>query len=406
MRIALIAESFLPNVNGVTNSVLRILEYLKKTGHEALVIAPGARDFEEEIDSYQGYRIVRVATVKMPLIDSLPIGVPSPAVSGYLRSFKPDIVHLASPFVLGGAGALAARQLRLPALAVFQTDIAGFSQRYHLSPLAAASWEWIKTIHNACQRTLAPSTVSIQELHKHGVTQVKLWPRGVDSVRFTPEKRCAQLRRTWDPTGRKKIIGYVGRLASEKGVHRLIRLAENPDFQIVIVGNGPERDALQRAMPQAVFTGVLGGEDLAHAFASFDLFVHPGEFETFCQTIQEAQASGVPTIAPRAGGPIDLINDRVDGRLLEVEEFESQILETARWILTESRSTQMGKPARRKVEDKTWDAMCEKLIEHYQDVIDLSLTTPLTFFGPNAEVRKMPRWAARALGVRSAVNIG
>ena len=105
MRVGIVAESFLPNVNGVTNSVLRVLEHLKREGHEAMVVAPGARDFQDEIPDYLGFEIVRVPTVMVPLVDSLPIGVPTTTVAAALSEFKPDIIHLASPFVLGGAGA-------------------------------------------------------------------------------------------------------------------------------------------------------------------------------------------------------------------------------------------------------------------------------------------------------------
>lgn len=141
MRVAIVAESFLPNVNGVTNSVLRVLEHLKANGHDALVIAPGARDFEEEIGHYLGFEIVRVPTVRVPLIDSLPIGVPLPSVTSVLREYNPDIIHLASPFVLGGAAAFAARQLRIPAIAIYQTDVAGSpsATTWHRWPLQAGN---------------------------------------------------------------------------------------------------------------------------------------------------------------------------------------------------------------------------------------------------------------------------
>ena len=118
MRVAIVAESFLPNVNGVVNSVLRVLEYLRREGHEAIVIAPGARDHQEEIFTYEGFRIVRVPTVEVPGINSLPIGVPLPVVLTELSRFRPDVVHLASPFVLGGAGAFAAKTLNIPCVAM------------------------------------------------------------------------------------------------------------------------------------------------------------------------------------------------------------------------------------------------------------------------------------------------
>jgi len=399
MRVAIVAESFLPNVNGVTNSVLRVLEHLHREGHEAMVVAPGARDFQEEIHSYLGFEIVRVPTVRMPLIDSLPIGVPNATVTDALRDFAPDIIHLASPFVLGAAGAYAARQLRIPAVALYQTDVAGFATKYHLAPLAAAAWEWTRHIHNMCQMTLAPSSLTISELEDHGINNVRHWGRGVDAVRFHPEKRDPALRRQWDRSGRKKIVGFVGRLAAEKGVHRLVSLHERRDIQLVIVGDGPSRPELESLMPKAVFTGALGGEELARAYASLDLFVHAGEFETFCQAIQEAQASGVPTIGPRAGGPVDLIQERYNGLLLDVDTFTRDLPVAAEWLLHPERHDALRHNARTSVQNKTWEALCEQLLGYYDEVIDETRRVPLTFFGPRPE---LPLWAARALGARVA----
>ena len=216
MKVAIVAESFLPNINGVTNSVLRVLEYLREQGHEAIVIAPGARDFEEEIGDYLGFPITRVPTIMVPLIDSLPIGVPRPVVTQAIREFAPDVVHLASPFVLGGAGAFAARMLQIPTVAVYQTDVAGFASRYRLSPLAAASWEWTKTLHNMCTRTLAPSSAAIADLHEHGIERVYHWGRGVDAALFHPDKRSERLRREKGPLGTlTQTINPAARIAQE-----------------------------------------------------------------------------------------------------------------------------------------------------------------------------------------------
>lgn len=397
MRVAIVAESFLPNVNGVTNSVLRVLEHLHANGHEALVIAPGARDFEEEIPEYLGFEIFRVPTIMVPLINSLPVGVPIPAVTQALRNFDPDIIHLASPFVLGGAGALAARQLRIPAIAVYQTDVAGFATKYKLTMLAAASWEWTRTLHNMCQRTLAPSSVTIAELEAHGINEIYHWGRGVDTVRFHPSKRSEELRKAWDPTRSKRIVGFVGRLAAEKGVDRLASLAHRDDLQLVIVGDGPERQHLEQLLPTAVFMGALGGEELARAYASLDIFVHTGEFETFCQAIQEAHASGIPTIGPRAGGPIDLITPGVDGDLLDVETFSEELPHAVDQILDPRRYDRYAAASRNTVRTKTWESLCEQLLKHYDAVIEESRRVPLTFFGPRPE---LPLWAAKALGAR------
>ncbi|GAB3073620.1 glycosyltransferase family 4 protein [Corynebacterium aquatimens] len=369
MRVAIVTESFLPNVNGVTNSVLRVLEHCKREGHEAIVIAPGALRDQEQVDSYQGFRVVSVPAMMVPMIDSLPVGVPMPRLYRTLKSYKPDVVHLASPFVLGGAGAFVAKALKLPTVALFQTDVAGFAATYRLGLLEKAAWGWTRALHNATTMTLAPSSMAIKELEEHGIRNVHHWGRGVDSELFNPEKRSQALRDVWDPTGEKKIVGFVGRLASEKGVRRLAVLDDDPAIQLVIVGDGPERRELGKLMPNAVFTGELKGEALASAFASLDLFVHTGEFETFCQALQEAQASGVPTIGPRAGGPVDLVQEDYNGKLLDVATFERDLPAAAHWILDDSRLDQLKLNARQSVQNKTWPALCEQLIGYYQQAI-------------------------------------
>lgn len=392
MRVGIVAESFLPNINGVTNSVLRVLEYLKDEGHDAIVIAPGARDFQEEVPDYLGFPIVRVPTVMIPLVDSLPIGVPTATIASALADFEPDVIHLASPFVLGGAGLFAALQLGVPAVGLYQTDVAGFATQYHASVLANVAWDWTRNIHNNCELTLAPSSEAIRELEDHGIENVYHWGRGVNTTLFHPLKRSDTLRRQWDPTGRKKVVGFVGRLASEKGVHRLASLAREDDVQLVIVGDGPERKALESLMPDAVFTGALSGEDLARAYASLDLFVHTGEFETFCQAIQEAQASGVPTIAPRAGGPVDLVSQGYNGLLLNVDTFEQDLPDAAHYLLDPARHGELQSNARESVADKTWHALCDQLLGYYRQAIEGYNRTTVSLFGRSIG---LPRWIQR-----------
>ena len=395
MRVGIVAESFLPNINGVTNSVLRVLEHLKREGHEAIVVAPGARDFQEEVPDYLGFEIVRVPTVRIPLVDSLPVGVPTTTVTAALAEFRPDVIHLASPFVLGGAGAFAAHQLGVPAVALYQTDVAGFATKYHAAMVASIAWDWTRTIHNMCELTLAPSSEAIRELEEHGVKNVHHWGRGVDAELFHPSHRSEILRRQWDPSGTKKVVGFVGRLAAEKSVHRLAALAGDPGIQLVIVGDGPERPMLEEALPGAVFTGALGGEQLARAYASLDLFVHTGEFETFCQAIQEAQASGVPTIGPRAGGPIDLVRHGVNGLLLGVPTFEAELPDAAAWILDDARLDELKRNARESVADKTWDALCEQLLGYYAQAMSTYSPRAVNILGRSVNLPVWPRSARR-----------
>lgn len=368
MRIAIVAESFLPNVNGVTNSVLRILEHFDRTGHEALVIAPDTTaGYDPASIAHRGVPIHRVPAVHVPKISSLPVGLPQPDLVPTLRNFAPDVVHLASPFVLGAGGLAAARRLDVPTVAVYQTDVAGFAAGYGLGFAAKASWRWIRRIHRRCDLTLAPSTAAAEDLAVHGIPRVRRWARGVDTHRFAPSHRDDELRARWSPDGRP-IIGFVGRLAPEKHVERLAVLARDPRFRLVVVGDGPERGRLETELPGAVFPGSLGGTDLSRAYAAFDVFVHPGEHETFCQAVQEALASGVPVVAPDAGGPRDLVAHCRNGYRLPVDRFVELLPQAVPALLDPGVRSEFGRAARRGVLGRTWPKVCDELLGHYDEV--------------------------------------
>ncbi|AWT52100.1 glycosyltransferase family 4 protein [Mycolicibacterium smegmatis] len=367
MRVAIVAESFLPNVNGVTNSVLRVIEHLRRTGHEVLVIAPDTPRRQPPAERiHDGVRVHRVPSRMFPKITSLPLGVPRPRMVGVLRGFDPDVVHLASPALLGYGGLHAARHLGVPTVAVFQTDVAGFAESYGMGVASRAAWAWTRHLHSRADRTLAPSTSAMENLAAHRIPRVHRWGRGVDITGFVPSARDEHLRRTWSPDGRP-IVGFVGRLAPEKHVERLAVLAARDDLQLVIVGDGVDRVKLQTVLPTAVFTGELRGAALAAAYASMDVFVHPGEHETFCQTVQEAMASGVPVIAPDAGGPRDLVAPCRTGLLLDVDEFECALPAAVTHLIAERR--RYGIAARRSVLARTWPVVCDELIGHYEAVL-------------------------------------
>ena len=394
VRVAIVTESFLPSVNGVTNSVLRILEYARRHGHDCLVVAPsgnvgllqGAADavrahplisgmapFFAGVDGqvlqsehHLGFPVHRVTSVRVPVVSSLPVGAPSPSVYNALRDFGPDVVHLASPFVLGAAGAAAARALDVPTVAVYQTDVAGFAGSYGVGVMADAAWAWTRALHVSCDRTLAPSTAAMDDLAAHGIPRLYRWGRGVDTARFTPARRSEALHQLWSPEGRP-VVGFVGRLAPEKHVERLKALADRSspdgDLQLVVVGDGPDRPALHAAMPHAIFTGELHGDQLGQAYATLDVFCHAGEFETFCQSIQEAQASGVPVVGPDRGGPRDLVQAGVNGYLLDPRTYAAQVSDTVDRVLADHDRLAAG--ALETVTGRTWEAICGQLFDHY-----------------------------------------
>ena len=364
LRVAVVTESFLPTGNGVTTSVCRTLEHLSRRGHDAVVICPGPAP-----ESFAGARVIGVPSISYR---RFPVGLPSSKVMRTLASFAPDVVHLASPFVLGSAGVTAAGQLGVPTVAVFQTDVAGYARRHGVPVLHNAAWRWIRRIHAQADLTLAPSSSALAELSGRSIPRLALWQRGVDGDRFTPRRRntaaVAALRARLAPNG-ETLVGYVGRLAPEKRVERLAALADLPGVKLVVVGDGPKRRSLQRALPGADFLGWLDGDTLADAYAALDLFVHTGTEETFGQTLQEAMASGVAVVAPAGGGPLDLVAPGLNGLLYPAEDDSALRAAVAALAGDPDQRRWMGTAARVGVERRTWQLLGDELIGHYRSVI-------------------------------------
>ncbi|MCU1625561.1 MAG: glycosyl transferase group 1 [Pseudonocardia sp.] len=370
------SECFLPVVNGVTNSVLRVCEHLRAAGHEVLVIAPGT----DESEDHEGIRVVRVPALELPVVSSMPVGVPSRRILKALREFAPDVVHLAAPFVVGARGLAAARKLGIPTVAIYQTDVAGFASAYGLGLTARAAWRWTCRLHAQADRTLAPSSWATEALRERGVPRVHRWARGVDTRRFTPARRSADLRAELAPDG-ELLVGYVGRLAPEKQVERLAVLGGMPGVRLVVVGSGPSEERLRAALPEAAFLGFRGGDELASIYASLDVFVHTGPAETFCQAVQEALASGLPVVAPDAGGPRDLVLPGRTGYLVPPRPdgadasdpgsraADAELRAAVETLRDPLRRTAFGSAARRSVLRRTWSVVGDELIAHYLDVL-------------------------------------
>jgi phosphatidylinositol alpha 1,6-mannosyltransferase len=367
VKIGIVTESFLPGINGVTNSVLRILEHFRARGHEAMVVAPGEGPTE-----YAGAPVVRVPAVPLPVYRSFPVALPTRQVESALRDFQPDVVHLASPAVLCAMGAVASRRLDVPVVAVFQSDLVGFARRYRLGLVGPALWGWLRWIHRHAALSLAPSSVVAWELERRGITPVARWARGVDVDQFNPAHRSELLRRHLAPRG-EVVVGYVGRLAAEKQVERLGHLTDLPGTRLVIVGDGPLRPRLERRLPRARFLGFRTGGDLSATLASMDVFVHPGEAETFCQAIQEALASAVPVVAPAAGGPLDLIRHGVNGWLFPARRPDLLRGAVAELAADPAARAAMGRAARASVEERTWPRLCDELLGHYGTVLGVDV---------------------------------
>jgi len=363
MRIAVVTEAFLPQINGVTNSVLRLLEFCKSRGHEVLIIAPESEGAPKE---YLGYKIKHVPSISMKKL--IPMGVPRKSLEPLIEGFDPDVIHLASPIFLGHYVTKIARRLGIPTVSVYQTDIAGFARHYKLTIAHSTLKKWISRIHQDSDLTLAPSEWACRDLISSGVTNVKLWKRGVDLLRFHPTRYDEQLRAELTQGHEKLIIGYVGRLANEKRIEDLHILDSHKDIQLVIVGDGPAAQRLQKVLPNAKFVGYQGGTDLARYVATFDIFVHTGKHETFCQSVQEALASGVPVIGPNTGGPVDLVSHGQTGLLIDTADPQ-QLLDAVSILANRKDFAQIKEKARESVAHRSWEYINTQLMSYYKEAI-------------------------------------
>lgn len=203
MKVALVAESFLPHSNGVTNSLLRVIEHLTEHGHEALVVAPESKGSEGPA-RYGAASITRVPAMGWPGYRDVRVTLGGVGrMAGILEDYEPDVVHLASPFQLGWTAVKAADQLGLPTVAVYQTEVPSYADRYRAGWSEPLLWDRVRSIHERATLTLAPSSYAVRQLEELGVPRVRLWPRGVDASRFHPSKRSEALRSEWAPLARR-----------------------------------------------------------------------------------------------------------------------------------------------------------------------------------------------------------
>lgn len=366
----MVAESFLPHMNGVTQSILQVLRHLRERGDDVLVIAPSSSWMEDEAPAeVEGYPVHRLPSIPLQGYTSVRVAAGTVnRVRRILADFAPDVVHIASPFVLGWRAVQAAHALGLPSVCVYQTEVPNYAARYGFPWLEEVLWQQVERIHDLATLTVAPSNFCLDQLHGRGIQRVRLWRRGVDTSRFHPAKRDEGLRAELAPNG-ERLIGFVGRLAAEKQVEDLAVLNDLPGTRLVIVGSGPLKDSLRKKLPGAHFAGFQSGENLTRHVASFDLFVHPGESETFCQTIQEAMASGVPVVAVGRGGPLDLVDASRTGWLYRPGDL-GDLRERVRDLAHDDvKRGAFAEAAFRSVQGRTWPVLCEQLVGYYERAI-------------------------------------
>lgn len=363
MRVALVAETFLPRMNGVVNSVIHVARHLRNRGIPVMIVT--ASEFPDP--DFEGVPVERVRSITLPGVHEYDVAVGSfSRCTRIVEDFAPTVVHLASPFVLGARMQAAAHSVGVPTVAVFQTDVAGFAAHYRFGPLARGADAVVRRIHADADLTLVPSTACEEYLHGLGVRRTRRWGRGVDLDQFHPARRSDLLRGGWAGAG--VAVGFVGRIAPEKNVAILQHLVEHDDLRLVLIGDGPSRLSMARHLPAATFTGRLTGASLGEAVASLDILVAPGEHETICQVVQEAMAAGVPVVAPAVGGPRDLVRHGRTGLLYPPGDSAAMVQAVRRLADNPGLRRRMGQAGRAQVLGRSWPRVIDELVRHYAEL--------------------------------------
>ena len=369
MKIAFFTETFLPKVDGIVTRLTKTIEYLIKNGDEVLVFCP-----EGCPKTHKGAKVIGVAAMPLPLYPELKLGLPGPAVSDALEEFKPDLIHVVNPAVLGLGGIWLAKTNNIPLIASYHTHLPKYLEHYGMGMLEPLLWELLKAAHNQALLNLCTSNAMVDELEKKGIRRTARWQRGVDTDSFKPEFRSDQMRKRLfgDYEDKGSLLIYVGRLSAEKQIERIKPVLEAiPDACLALVGDGPYRSQLEKIFEDTKtnFVGYLGGNELASAYASGDIFLFPSSTETLGLVLLEAMAAGCPVIGANKGGIPDIINDEVNGCLYNPDENdngeESLINATKKILFDNDKKVKMRLAAREEAERWDWNQATLQLKNFY-----------------------------------------
>ena len=375
LRIAIVTETFPPEVNGVAMTLGRIVEGLLQRGHAVQVVRP-RQATELETVPRPGLDQVLSKGVPLPAYGELRFGLPAKnRLLKLWRENRPDIVHVATEGPLGWSAVAATRKLQLPVTSSFHTNFHSYSQHYGVGLLKSPIESYLRKLHNRTQATMAPTQAMVQELRSRGFDNVKLVARGVATSLFRPGRRSAALRAAWGASEQQLVVMLVGRLAKEKNVTLVVSafqaiLAKVPDAKLVLVGDGPLREALAQACPEAIFAGVQKGEALAAHYASADLFLFASLSETYGNVVPEALASGVPVVSYSHAAASELIVNDYNGLLVEPGDAHA-FVQTAVALGTDPvRRERMRQAAAQSVSHLAWDAIYDGFLSVLNQVLE------------------------------------
>jgi len=368
MRVAIITDTFYPQINGVSNTLAYLSRYLSKNRIEHLIVAP---DYGNE-PCGKDFPLVRFRGYQPLIYPECRLSFPPPgAMQKTLEDFSPDVVHIVTEFSLGFCALKAAQALDVPIVMSYHTDFDKYLRFYHLECLGKALWGYLKWFHGFARGNLCPSGETLARLRKKGLPRLGVWSRGVDLSRFSPGFYCEKLREDLGAKDRL-IFLYVGRIAREKGLDTLLSSISSFNGKhpgkvlFVMTGDGPYREELEGAqVPNLLFTGALQGKELSRIYASADVFLFPSGTETFGNVLLEAMASGLPCVSANAGGVLEFAVHNKNALLFEYENASS-LSGAMEKMLSPALRARLRKGARETAGKRSWDGVFDGLLQKYR----------------------------------------
>jgi glycosyltransferase involved in cell wall biosynthesis len=374
LRIAIVTETFAPEVNGVAMTLGRIVAGLLERGHAVQLMRP--RQFEEKDRQVEGaLEQVLFRGMPVPTYPELRLGFPSRSQLVKLwRQKRPDVVHVVTEGPLGWSAVAAANHLQLPVSSSFHTNFQSYSRYYGIGIFRTLIEGHLRRLHNRTLATMVPTKAMLQDLQALAFEHVTVLSRGVETRQFSACKRSTDLRQRWGVGVDDLVIMNVGRLAKEKNIGAVIAAFRAiqfrlPTARLVFVGDGPERKKLEENCPTAIFAGVQQGEALASHYASGDVFLFPSLTETFGNVVPEALASGLAVVSYDCAAAHEVITQDLDGVLVSGSEERDFVEAALSLALNRQRQSTLRQNAAASVAHLSWDAICNRFVDILSDVM-------------------------------------
>jgi glycosyltransferase involved in cell wall biosynthesis len=362
VKLAIVTETFPPEINGVAMTFGVIASELGRRGHSVAIYRPWRRDLP--VAGVQpDYIQVPMPGLPIPGYPLLRMGLPAgPTLRRTWSADRPDLVHVATEGPLGFSAIRAARALGIPVTSSFHTNFHAYTRHYRIPLLRSAALGWLRYVHNLTLRTFAPTEDLCAELSSAGFTNLSLLSRGVDTRQFRPERRSQALRNEWKAGPDDPVVIHVGRMAAEKNYPLLLRAyaamkKANPACRFVLAGEGPLKRSLMRAHPDCVFAGFFSRDEIGRYYASADIYIHASLTETFGNVLTEALASGLASAGFDYAAARMLVRDGVSGLTAPRSDPDALVAAAVRLATEPELRSRLRLGARAAVEEQSWETV-------------------------------------------------